>query len=113
MPHSGLWKAQQRWRELARQAVLRGKRVAVLPPAAYGGHTDANEAWVAGVLTHSGMPPVGATSAAALALPEGCREEWEERAAIMTYEGHLPRVETEYMAWVGLQHGEGGEPLHI
>ncbi len=51
---------QQRWHELARQAVLRGRRVAVLPPAAYGGHTDVNEAWVAGVLTLSGMPPAGA-----------------------------------------------------
>ena len=28
---------QQQWRQLARQAVLRGKRVAVLEPAAYGG----------------------------------------------------------------------------
>lgn len=41
---------QQQWRQLARQAALRGKRVAVLPPAAYGGHKDVNEAWVAGVL---------------------------------------------------------------
>jgi len=104
MPHSGLWKAQQRWRELARQAVLRGKRVAVLPPAAYGGHTDANEAWVAGVLTLSGMPPVGATSAAALALPEGCREEWEERAAIIEWDGHMPRATAERLAWAMLPH---------
>jgi hypothetical protein len=42
---------QQQWRALARQAALRGKRVAVLPPAAYGGHKDVNEAWVAGALT--------------------------------------------------------------
>ena len=28
---------QQQWRQLARQAALRGKRVAVLPPEAYGG----------------------------------------------------------------------------
>ncbi len=83
---------QQRWRELARQAVLRGKRVAVLPPAAYGGHTDANEAWVAGVLTLSGTPPAGATGAAALAIPEGCREQWEGRAAIMEWEGRLSRA---------------------
>ncbi len=103
---------QQRWRELARQAVLRGKRVAVLPPAAYGGHTDVNEAWVAGVLTLSGMTPAGATGAAGLAVPEGCREQWEERAAIMMYEGHLPRAKAEYMAWACLQHGEGREPLH-
>src|SRR5262245_50652630 len=41
---------QQQWRQLARQAALRGKRVAVLPAAAYGGHKDVNEAWVAGTL---------------------------------------------------------------
>ena len=41
---------QRAWRELARHAVLRGKRVAFLPPEAYGGHKDASEAWAAGVL---------------------------------------------------------------
>ncbi len=102
MPHSGLWKAQQRWRELARQAVLPGKRVAVLPPAAYGRHTDANEAWVAGVLTLSGTPPAGATGAAVLAVPEGYREQWEERAAIMEWEGQLSRAVAERLAWTAL-----------
>jgi hypothetical protein len=29
---------QQQWRALAREAALRGKRVAVLPPEAYGGN---------------------------------------------------------------------------
>lgn len=41
---------QQGWRELARQARLRGKTVGFLPPEAYGGRKDANEAWVAGAL---------------------------------------------------------------
>ncbi len=41
---------QRAWRELARHAVLRGKRVAFLPPEAYGGHKDASEAWAAGAL---------------------------------------------------------------
>ena len=41
---------QQQWRQLARQAALRGKQVAVLELAAYGGHKDVNEAWVAGLL---------------------------------------------------------------
>src|SRR5256884_3761147 len=41
---------QQQGRQLARQATLRGKQVAVLEPAAYGGHKDVSEAWVAGVL---------------------------------------------------------------
>jgi hypothetical protein len=39
---------QQQWRQLARQAALRGKRVAGLEAAAYGGWKDVNEAWVAG-----------------------------------------------------------------
>ena len=41
---------QQQWRQLARQAALRGKQVAVLPATAYGGHKDVNEAWVTGTL---------------------------------------------------------------
>jgi hypothetical protein len=41
---------QQQWRTLARQAALRGKQVAVLPPEAYGRHNDVNEAWGAGTL---------------------------------------------------------------
>jgi hypothetical protein len=39
---------QQQWRQLARQAALRGKRVAGLEPAAYGGCKDASEGWAAG-----------------------------------------------------------------
>ena len=39
-----------KWKELARQAILRGKKVAFLPAEAYGGHKDVNEAWAAGVL---------------------------------------------------------------
>ena len=39
-----------KWKELARQALLRGKKVAFLPAEAYGGYKDVNEAWAAGVL---------------------------------------------------------------
>ena len=42
---------QQTWRTLARQAALRGKRVAALPSEAYGGAKDVSAAWGAGVLT--------------------------------------------------------------
>jgi hypothetical protein len=48
---------QQQWRQLARQAALRGKQVAVLEPAAYGGYKDVHEAWVQGVLAVEGWPP--------------------------------------------------------
>jgi DNA primase len=41
---------QRGWRELARQARLRGRTVEFLPPEAYGGYKDVNEAWIAGML---------------------------------------------------------------
>lgn len=41
---------QTSWRDLARQARLRGKRVAFLPPEAYGEAKDVNEAWISGTL---------------------------------------------------------------
>ena len=40
--------------DLARAAILRGKRVSFLPPEAYGGHKDVAAAWAAGVLALSG-----------------------------------------------------------
>jgi DNA primase len=41
---------QNAWRSLARQLTLRGKQVSILPPAAYGGAKDANDAWTLGML---------------------------------------------------------------
>jgi hypothetical protein len=41
---------QTKARELAREAERRGKKVTVLPPEAYSGYKDANEAWVHGAL---------------------------------------------------------------
>jgi hypothetical protein len=41
---------QRAWKGLAREAVFRGKQVEFLPPKAYGGCKDVNEAWVAGKL---------------------------------------------------------------
>ena len=49
---------QQQWRALARQAALRGKRVAGLSPQAYAGLKDASAAWAAGVLA-VGAAPMG------------------------------------------------------
>ena len=51
---------QQQWGTLAWQAALRGKRVAVLPPAAYGRYKDVSEAWAAGVLTVDAGPAAAA-----------------------------------------------------
>jgi hypothetical protein len=97
---------QQQWRVLARQAALRGKQVAVLPPAAYGGHKDASEAWTAGVLAVGGGPgAAGMGDAAALALSEDLQELWQERAAIIAADGHVPYAEAERLAWACLlQH---------
>ena len=93
---------QQQWRQLARQAALRGKRVAVLPAAAYGGCKDVSEAWAAGVLA-VGAGPAAAPGGEALAVPEHLREPWAERVAIMVIDGGLPHADAERLAWAGLQ----------
>ncbi len=49
---------QQQWRQLAREAALRGKQGAVLP-AAYRGHKDVSAAWAAGVLAVGAGPAAG------------------------------------------------------
>ena len=89
---------QQHWRELARQAALRGKRVAVLPPEAYSGFKDVNEAWTAGALTIDGWS-AAVDGSEALQMPEGLRDAWEERAAIMEWDGGLARPVAEQAAW--------------
>jgi DNA primase len=43
--------AGSRWKDLARQAVLLGRKVAFMTPEDYGGCKDVNEAWVARTLT--------------------------------------------------------------
>ena len=94
---------QQQWRALARQAALRGKGVEVLPPEAYGGHKDVNEAWMAGALTIGAWSVAAVGSPEALAVPEDLREAWDERVAIMEVDGGLPPAEAERWAWAGLQ----------
>lgn len=89
---------QQQWRQLARQATLRGKGVTVLPPEAYGGYKDVNEAWVAGALT-LGDGAVALDGSQGLELPADLRDAWEERAAIMECDGGLVRAVAEQAAW--------------
>jgi hypothetical protein len=48
---------QRAWRELAREARLKGKKVGFLPIEAYGGCKDVNEAWEAGKLSLEPLPP--------------------------------------------------------
>ena len=94
---------QQQWRQLARQATLRGKQVSVLEPAAYGGHKDVSAAWVAGVLAVGVGPPAATVGGEVLATPKHLRESWAERVAIMITDGGLAREEAERLAWTGLQ----------
>jgi DNA primase len=93
---------QQQWHQFARQAALRGKRVAVLPAAAYGGCKDVSEAWATGVLA-VGVGPAAAPGGEALAVPQHLHEPWAERVAIMVIDGGLPHEAAERLAWAGLQ----------
>jgi hypothetical protein len=96
---------QQQWRQLARQAALRGKQVAVLPTTAYGGRKDVNEAWVAGTLTVDAWCTPAAAPGARLAVPADLHEAWEERVAIMLADGHLRPADAARLAWEGLHGG--------
>jgi DNA primase len=89
---------QQQWRALARAAALRGKRVAVLPPEAYEGHKDVNEAWLAGALTLGAWPAAG-NGPEGLELPAALLDVWAERAAIIEWDGGLARSVVERAAW--------------
>jgi hypothetical protein len=74
--------AGQQWRTLARHAALRGKQVAVLPPEAYGGHNDVNEAWVAGTLAVGAWSTPAKEPGAWLAVPADLHKVWDKRIAI-------------------------------
>ena len=94
---------QQEGCALAREAAGRGKRVAVLEPAAYGGYKDVSEAWMAGVLRVGTGPVAVGAGATAWEIPEDLQELWAERTAIIAADGHLPRAEAERLARVCLQ----------
>jgi len=94
---------QQQWRQLARQAALWGKHVAVLEPVAYGGHKDVSAAWAAGVLRVNASPVAARQDPASLEVPEDRREAWAERVAIMVTDGGVRREDAERLAWAGLQ----------
>jgi hypothetical protein len=85
---------QQQWRELARSAVL--------PAAAYGGHNDVNEAWVAGTLAVDTWCTPAEETVARLAVPADLYKAWEERVAIMLADGHLLPADAACLAWEGL-----------
>ena len=65
------------------------KRVAVLPPPAYGGYKDVNETWAAGGLAVEVVPAAVADGGQTRTISPGLREVWPERVAIMAADGHL------------------------
>ncbi|HEY5869087.1 MAG TPA: hypothetical protein VI542_26575, partial [Candidatus Tectomicrobia bacterium] len=91
---------QQQWQALARQAALRGKRVAVLAEAVYGGCKDVSEAWAAGVLGLDGAA-VDLDGTLGRCVTQERRETWRERVAIMVVDGDLPLAEAERCAGAG------------
>src|SRR5207244_4098320 len=78
---------QQQWRQLARQAALRGKQVAVLEPAASGGQKDVRAAWPAGLLRVEARPVAARQDPAPLEVPEDRREAGAERVALRVTDG--------------------------
>ena len=78
------------------------RRVAGLEPAAYGGYKDVNEAWRAGVLHVGAWPAAAGDGPEGLESPQDLQELWEERTAIMVYDGKLPHAEAVRRAWAGL-----------
>ena len=90
---------QQQWRR-ARQAALRGKQIAVLPPHAYGGGKVVSEAWAAGVLCLDGRV-ADRDGTQGRCVTQKRRETWTERVAIMVVDGGLPLAEAERCAWAG------------
>src|SRR5262249_12460826 len=94
---------QQQWRQPAHQAALCGEQVAVVQAAAYGGHKDVNEAWVAGTLAVGAWVTPGAAAGVRSAVPADLVEVWEERIAIMLADGHLLPADAARLAWEGLQ----------
>ena len=63
--------------------------MAVLESAAYGGHKDVNEAWVAGELTVEDWPASAGEGATRRKVPADLQETWDERVAIMVADGGL------------------------
>jgi hypothetical protein len=107
---------QQQWRQLARQAALREKRVAGLPPEAYEGYKDASAAWAAGVLSIHAWQGTGACYLRGVR----CLRIAERRGApvaIMVADSGLPHAEAVRLAWESLSParsdthgGRDGEP---
>ena len=108
-PPPGLLRAAPRAAPARRRGLQPGgTRVAGLAAAAYGGHKDVSEAGVAGALG-GGPAAAGLGGAAAPERPEDLQELWQERAALIAADGHVPPAEAERLAGACLvPHDAGG-----
>jgi hypothetical protein len=80
--------------------------VLALPPEAYGGCKDINAAWTAGALTINAGSMDATHGQEEITGAKDLQEAWEERTAIMVYDGHLPHSEAVDGAWAALvPHG--------
>jgi hypothetical protein len=80
--------------------------VAGLEPTAYGGYKDASAAWAAGVLRLGAWPVAVGHGPEGRERPQDLQELWQERTAIMVYDGQLPPAEAARLAWAGLRIGQ-------
>jgi hypothetical protein len=90
---------ERAWRALAYLGAVRGKQIAILSQADYGGAKDANEAWIAQTLNIGDDALRGSHRDQGIVISQAMREEWEERSAIMEWDGGLPRDEAERQTW--------------
>ena len=65
---------------------------------------------MAGALTTGAWPAAAGDGAEWREMPEDLRDAWEERAAIMEWDGGRARLEAERAAWGWLTDASGAVP---
>jgi len=65
---------------------------------------------MAGALTTGAWPAAAGDSSEWREMPEDLRDAWDERAAIMEWDGGLARLEAEQAAWGWLTDASGAVP---
>lgn len=101
-------KAGENWRKLAWEGILRGKEIFWLPPKVYGNHKDLNEVWMATGKLDIGNwkrnPPLQEEVCENWRKeiknwPDDLQEAWQERLAIMYFDGGLEKDKAEKFAY--------------
>ena len=68
----------------------------------------ARAGWRGGLAVGSGLAAAGRVGAAAPEIPQALQELWQERAAIIAADGHVPPAEAERLAWACLCPHDAG-----